>query len=118
MSDTNVPAAIMQLINDHGGIQGIYDSFQKGGMNDVIQSWIGTGANQQVSSDSLSGVLDQSVVEQTAKRNGMDADQLMALAAQYLPMIVDNLTPQEKIPDESEGFLNMVINFFRREGQS
>jgi uncharacterized protein YidB (DUF937 family) len=113
MSGNTVPAAIMQLINDHGGIQGIYNSFQSAGLGNIVDSWIGRDANSDVNPNQLSNVLDPQVVEQSAQQNGMAADELIALAAQYLPMIIDHLTPSGKVPDESQGFLNMAINFLK-----
>jgi uncharacterized protein YidB (DUF937 family) len=118
MSGTTVPAAIMQLINDHGGIQGIYSSLQQSGLGNVVETWIGTGENREIGAEQLSNALNPQVLEESARRNGIDTGQLVSLAAQYLPMIVDNLTPDGKIPDERSGFLDMAINFLKNRGIS
>jgi uncharacterized protein YidB (DUF937 family) len=36
-----------------GGLGGLIESFQRGGFEDVIQSWIGTGPNNAISPDQL-----------------------------------------------------------------
>ena len=45
------------LMNNAGGLQGILAKLQQGGLGEAAQSWVGTGANQPVSPDALSGAL-------------------------------------------------------------
>ena len=46
-----------QLIQRAGGVQGLANMLQQHGLGDAVQSWVGTGANQAVSSNQLGQAL-------------------------------------------------------------
>jgi len=91
-----------QLIQQAGGIQGLSNTLQQHGLGDAVQSWIGNGANQAISGDQLSQVLQKagldSVVNNAASKFGMDPGQLMNQVAQVLPHAVDHATPDGQAP--------------------
>lgn len=86
-----------QLIQQAGGVQGLADKLGQHGLGDAAQSWIGNGANQAISGDQLSQVLQKtgldSVVNNAAGKLGVDPGQLMGQLAQVLPHAVDHATP-------------------------
>src|SRR5512145_1662686 len=53
---------VMKLINNPqtGGLAGLIQSFQQGGLGDVVNSWVSTGANQPVSPEQIQNVLGNS----------------------------------------------------------
>lgn len=85
---------------------GLVNQFQQGGMGEVVQSWISSGANLPVSAEQLQAVLGSDMVEQLAGKFGVDASQL----ADVLPQIVDKLTPGGQLPD---GLSDMIGGFFK-----
>jgi uncharacterized protein YidB (DUF937 family) len=91
-----------QLIQQAGGIQGLASTLQQHGLGDTVQSWIGNGANQAISGDQLSQVLQKtgldSVVNNAAGKLGVDPGQLMNQVAQVLPHAVDHATPDGQAP--------------------
>ena len=48
---------IMGLLNQHGGLGGLLQKLQQGGLGDAVNSWVSTGANQPVTPDALGGAL-------------------------------------------------------------
>ena len=56
-----VQAVLSLLSNDgaHGGLAGLVERFQQAGLGNVLQSWIGTGANLPISGEQLASVLGQ-----------------------------------------------------------
>lgn len=91
--------AVMEFINNQpGGLNGLIQRFHEQGAGEVIQSWIGTGANQPVSPDTLQNVLGSGALSELAGRAGVSSEQASNLLAQVLPHVVDHATPNGEIP--------------------
>jgi nucleoid-associated protein YgaU len=86
---------------DDGGIDGLSRRFQGAGLGDVISSWIGTGANRQVSPDELSRALRGSRIEAAPQRAGLGTAVGAAALAVLLPKLIDKLTPNGQVPQQS-----------------
>ena len=82
------PVAIQQLIA----------RFQQGGFADIIQSWIGTGANQQIDPQQVRQVLGQEKVDELSTRVGLPHESLLSELANLLPTVIDRLTPRGRAP--------------------
>ena len=91
-------SAVSNLIQENGGVGGLVEKFQQGGLGDIVSSWVGTGANLPVSAEQIQSVLDDSQLGELAGRLGFDPQQAAEMASQYLPSIVDRLTPNGEIP--------------------
>ncbi len=46
----------MEMINKNGGLGGILEKFNQGGLGDLAASWVGSGSNQSLSDDQVSSV--------------------------------------------------------------
>ena len=95
-----------QLIERAGGVQGLTSMLQQHGLGDAVQSWVGTGANQAVSSNQLGQALQNgglgSVVQEAAAKLGVDPNQLLSQLSQVLPHAVDHLTPDGQVPAQGQ----------------
>ena len=93
-------ANIMQLVNDpkHGGLQGLIQSFQQGGLGEVVNSWVSSGQNLPVSAEQIQSVLGGSSLQDIAAKLGMSPEQAAGSLAEILPQAVDTLTPNGQIP--------------------
>ncbi|MFP4829922.1 YidB family protein [Paraburkholderia guartelaensis] len=92
-------AAAMEFVNNQpGGLNGLIEKFQQGGLGDIVQSWVGNGENQPVSADQLHNVLGSDVVSGLAQKVGMQPDQVSGLLAQVLPHVVNAGTPTGEVP--------------------
>ncbi|CAB3718641.1 YidB family protein [Achromobacter piechaudii] len=98
-----LPALIEQLNKYPGGITGLIASFQKGGLNEIVASWVGTGPNLPVSPDQLGSVLDPGVVNELAAKTGQDTDSVLGSLSSLLPQLVDKATPQGEV-QPGQGF--------------
>ena len=56
-----------------GGLGGIVNQLQQGGLATQVQSWLGNGANMPVSADQLRAALGSDQVKQIAQHLGNDA---------------------------------------------
>jgi uncharacterized protein YidB (DUF937 family) len=92
-----------------GGLAGLAEQFQRGGLGDAMNSWIGTGPNQQVSPDQLGGVLGGDLIGEMMQRTGMGKGDLLGQLSQMLPQMVDRATPQGRIPDGGLGDIGSIL---------
>ena len=56
--------SIMALVNQAGGVQGLLEMLQSGGLAEQVASWIGTGENQPVSGDQIKDALGADNIQQ------------------------------------------------------
>ena len=82
-----------------GGLRGMVDSFKGQGMEDIINSWIGTGKNQPISPSELLKALGNDRLRGFSEKAGLSQEEVSGGLASLLPEIIDKLTPQGRIPD-------------------
>ena len=87
---------------DLGGLGGLLDRFRAGGYEDIINSWIGTGANKPISANELHGALGRETVEDLSRQTGIPHHDLLSQLSELLPKVVDGLTPNGQLPPESD----------------
>ncbi len=94
-------ATIMQLLNDpkHGGLLGLIQSFQRGGLGEVVNSWVATGQNLPVSAEQIQSVLGGTSLQDIAAKLGMSPEQAAGSLAEILPQAVDTMTPNGQLPE-------------------
>lgn len=98
------------LINNAGGLQGILAKLQQGGLGEAVQSWVGTGANQPVSADQIGGALGSDLMGVLAQQLGGNTQQAAGTLADLLPGLIDQLTPQGRLPaDNGMGALGALL---------
>jgi len=111
-------AAVMQMINNHpGGISGLLQQFHDQGLGSIASSWVGTGANQAISAEQIQSVLQNEHIQAFAAKAGIPRDQASSMIAQYLPMIIDKLTPNGQVPQQSN-LMEMGMNMLKSFGKT
>jgi uncharacterized protein YidB (DUF937 family) len=95
-----------------GGLAGLVEKFQAGGLGDAVSSWVGTGHNLPISGDQIAAVLGSSQVQEIAQKLGIDPSVVSGQLAQMLPHVVDKLTPNGQVPES--GSLGGLLDAFTR----
>jgi uncharacterized protein YidB (DUF937 family) len=85
-----------------GGLNDLLKQFQQSGQGEVAQSWIGTGPNKSISPNDLASALGADRINTLAGFSGMSRDDLLNGLSQQLPEVVDQLTPDGRLPTEQE----------------
>lgn len=94
---------VTQLVQQNGGNVGdLLSKLQQGGLGDALQSWIGTGSNASVDASQIQNALGSNLSEAAAKV-GLDTSSAGNLLAQYLPNIINAITPNGNAAD-ANGF--------------
>lgn len=91
-------AVVNNILEQHGGVQGVVSEFERNGLGQTVRSWVSTGPNQSVSPDDLHRVLGPDLLQQLAAKSGLSVQELTQKLAQVLPQAVDGLTPNGTIP--------------------
>jgi len=89
---------VNQIIEKHGGLQGVVSEFERNGFAATVQSWVGTGPNHPISSGDMQKALGGDLIQQLAAKSGMSVPDLTQKLSQVLPQAVDKLTPDGVIP--------------------
>jgi uncharacterized protein YidB (DUF937 family) len=95
-----------------GGLADLASQFQRGGLGDVMNSWIGKGDNQPISADQLGGVLGGDMLSELTQRTGMNPGDLLGQLSQMLPQMVDRATPEGRVPDGGLGDIGSILERF------
>jgi uncharacterized protein YidB (DUF937 family) len=84
------------------GLGNVLRDLQNAGHGDTAKSWVSTGANQQIAPDDLAHALGADAISTLTRQTGLSRDELLAGLAQHLPNLVDQLTPEGRLPTEEE----------------
>jgi len=94
--------AIMSWVEQQGGIQGIIEKFHNGGLAEIVQSWIGQGNNLPVSAEQISSIFGSPALQELAAKLGIDSQSASALISEYLPKVIDKLSPEGEVPAQQD----------------
>ncbi|HEY3910323.1 MAG TPA: YidB family protein [Stellaceae bacterium] len=100
-SSSGVPAALASLLQggEGGALQNLAERFKSAGLGQAFDSWLSNEPNQPVAPDDVHRALGENQVQTMAAQAGMSKTELLPLLAQYLPRIVDRLSPQGQMPE-------------------
>lgn len=84
------------------GLDGLVERMRQGGLEDLIKSWIGTGANKPIAPNQLHQALGPDTVDGLARETGLERDDLLSQLSRLLPEVIDKLTPDGKLPSDDE----------------
>jgi uncharacterized protein YidB (DUF937 family) len=100
-----VGAGMVSVVNDilekHGGVQGVVGEFEKNGLGTTVKSWVGRGPNQPVTPDQVHKVLGPELLQRLSEKSGLSVQDLTEKLSQVLPHAVDHLTPDGAVPKAS-----------------
>jgi uncharacterized protein YidB (DUF937 family) len=85
-----------------GGLGDLLKQFQQSGQGDAANSWVSPGPNKQISPGDLASALGADQINTLASQSGLSRDDLLAGLSQHLPNVIDHLTPDGRLPSESE----------------
>ena len=90
------------LLQQSGGLQGLANKFSQSGHGDTFSSWVGMGENQPISGDQIQKALGSEQISALASRIGVDPALASGFLAEYLPKIIDKLTPAGKVDPNAD----------------
>jgi uncharacterized protein YidB (DUF937 family) len=111
-----VGAVLQMLQSQPGGVAGIVQKFEQAGLGGIAQSWLGAGQNQPVSGEQVQSALGAGPVGQVAEQLGVPPQAAAGHIAQFLPLILDHLSPGGQLPQDGglSGLEGLVSRFVSR----
>jgi len=85
-----------------GGLSDLIERFQNNGQAATVNSWVGPGQNAPIAPGELATTLGQQTISDLARQSGMSEQDLLAQLAKVLPNVVNNLTPNGRLPTAAE----------------
>lgn len=92
----------LSMLQQNGGLGGVLEKFRQGGLGQHADSWVSTGQNMGISADQLQQVFGSSTISDLASRLGMSENQAGSAIAQVLPEVINRLTPDGQVPENSD----------------
>ncbi|RPH74763.1 MAG: DUF937 domain-containing protein [Nitrospiraceae bacterium] len=93
-----------------GGLAGIVHAFQKNGLGDIVNSWVGTGKNLPVTPDQIKQGLGSDLLSQFSNKAAVSPEAASTQLSSLLPDVIDKLTPNGKI---ESGGIDQLLNMFQ-----
>jgi len=102
--NNNLLGAAAKLINspEIGGLTGLAQLFTKQGQGDAMTSWISAGKNLPISPDEIQKVLGSGRIQELASSLGLSSAEVSKGLASALPQLIDQITPNGKLPAGNE----------------
>jgi uncharacterized protein YidB (DUF937 family) len=85
-----------------GGLSDILKQLEQSGHGEVAKSWVGTGPNKMIAPQDLEKALGTEQVNTLAQQAGLSKVALLDGLSDQLPDLVDQLTPEGRVPTEAE----------------
>jgi uncharacterized protein YidB (DUF937 family) len=85
-----------------GGLGDLLNQLQQSGHGDTADTWVGKGENKAIAPGDLANALGADQIESLSAQSGLSRDELLSGLSQYLPQVVDHLTPDGRLPTEQE----------------
>jgi uncharacterized protein YidB (DUF937 family) len=105
-------AALLAFMTDRedGGFTGFLNRFSRAGLDDTASSWIAAGDNAPLSNEQVESVFTDEEIAQIAAQANIEKPAATSGLAFMIPQVVDKLTPDGVIPNES-GILSRIGDF-------
>ena len=90
-----------------GGLNDLVRQMDRNGHGDTARSWVGRGDNRRIAPEELEQALGPDNVDSLAQQAGIDRIGLLSGLSEQLPEVVDQLTPEGRLPtdEEAQGML-------------
>ncbi len=85
-----------------GGLDDLMKQLQQGGQKNVADSWVSKGPNKDIAPNDLASALGGDQINMMMNQSGLSRQELLDGLSQYLPGVIDQLTPDGRMPSADE----------------
>ena len=85
-----------------GGLNDLLKQLSQAGQGSAANSWVGTGPNKSIEPNDLAKALGADQIQTLMAHSGLSREDLLASLSQHLPEVVNQLTPDGRLPTEQE----------------
>ncbi|MCY7371731.1 MAG: YidB family protein [Polaromonas sp.] len=99
----------MQWVQRNGGLSGVLGRVQQKGYSQQAASWVSTGPNQDLPPEAVGEIVGTEELSRLSKQLDVDESVVSSSMAQILPEVVNQLTPDGNVPDDSDDVLGQGL---------
>lgn len=103
----------VDLFNQNGGLPGVLEKFKAAGFGDEVASWVGKGENLPITAEQVLQVLGSAPIQAASNKLGIQAHEISAKIAEYLPQVVDRMTPNGEVSRDSGNLLATLLGMLK-----
>jgi uncharacterized protein YidB (DUF937 family) len=85
-----------------GGLGDLLNQLQQSGHGETANTWVGKGQNKPIAPGDLANALGADQIDSLSAQSGLSRQDLLSGLSQYLPQVIDHLTPDGRLPTENE----------------
>ena len=93
---------LIAMLSKPGALQNLMSAFQSNGLGNVLQSWLGTGANLPIDPAQVSKVLGSGTINDLAHKAGLSEGETASTLSSLLPQVIDKLSPGGEAPSQGQ----------------
>lgn len=97
-----------------GGLGDLMNMFQQAGLGKQLDSWVGTGANQEINGDQLTNALGADRIRDIANQLGMGHGEVAGGLAKILPELINHVTPAGQVPQDHNVIGDLLGSLMKR----
>ncbi len=105
--------ALAGLLEQQGGVSGLIEKFQQGGLGEIAQSWVATGANLPISAEQIESVMGNEMIASVAEKFGVNPQEAAGQISTLLPQLIDGLTPNGEVEAGSTDLMGAAMGLLK-----
>ncbi len=99
----------MQWVQRNGGLGGVLGRVRQKGYSQQAASWVSTGPNEDLPPEAMGDIVGTEELSRLSQQLGVDESEVSSSMAQILPEVVNQLTPDGNVPDDSDNVLGQGL---------
>jgi uncharacterized protein YidB (DUF937 family) len=84
------------------GLDNTVRDLEDRGHGDIARSWVARGPNRPITTQKLASALGEDAIRDLMDQTGMEREELLNALSEHLPRVIDQLTPEGRLPTEEE----------------
>lgn len=109
-SENDILGTVMSVVQKSGGVGSVLEMFNKSGLGSKPQSWVGSGANENIEPDQVEQVFGNPLISSIASKLGVDSPRAKAILAAVLPELINQITPKGNISGEQDDIISRGLS--------
>jgi uncharacterized protein YidB (DUF937 family) len=110
----NLAKALLSNSGDKGVLlDTVVNTIKEKGMEDSVESWIGTGDNKAISANQLNDALGSDLMSTLSEKTGIPEKELGGMLSTLLPVVVNQLTPKGKTEGDNGSLVSTGLGLLK-----
>lgn len=102
MVGAEMVTVVNHLIEKHGGVQGVVNQLQTGGLGPTVRSWMAEGDTSPAPAADVHRAFGDETMNELAARTGLSTQELAERLATVLPHVVNASAPGGSVPNSGQ----------------